>query len=186
MVYPVPHTKDKNDSSSSTILLQVKKWLLFILVGRSPKRTLIRTVIVAVIAFIVFRFFLLPVRLRGISMEPTYRNKSFNFVNAMAYRFRNPERGDVVAIRMAGRHVLLFKRIIGLPGEQIGFRNGVLLVNGNEVPEPYVKFQGAWNMEPVTVKAHEYFVAGDNRNMPIQTHAMGRVKKHKILGGPLF
>jgi signal peptidase I len=180
------HTAEKPNSSPITFLLKIRKWIFYALIGKSPKRTFIRTIIIAFIAFIVFRFFLLPVRLRGISMEPTYRDKSFNFVNTLSYRFRNPARGDVIAIRMAGRHVLLFKRIIGLPGEQVAFRNGVLLVNGKEMPEPYVTFKGSWDMDEVTISKGEFFVAGDNRNMPVQTHALGRVKKKKIMGGPLF
>ncbi len=173
-------------SSPKRFLSVCRRWFLQILIGKSPKRTLIRTAIIALVAFIVFRFFLLPVRLRGISMEPTYGDRSINFVNTLSYRFRSPGRGDIVAIRMAGRHVLLFKRIIGLPGEQIAFGKGTLLVNGQKVPEPYVRLKGTWDMAAVTIVEDEYFVAGDNRNMPIQTHALGRVKKRKIMGGPLF
>jgi signal peptidase I len=177
---------DQSDSQPKTYLATARKWLLRILVGKSPKRTLIRAVVIAVAAFIVFRFFLLPVRVRGISMEPTLGDRSFTFINTLAYRFSPPARGDIIAIRMAGRHVLLFKRIIGLPGEKITFRNGVLLVNGQEMPEPYVTLRGCWDMGEVTVSEGEFFVAGDNRNMSIQTHALGRVKMKKIMGGPLF
>ncbi len=169
-----------------TAVTATKKWLPRITIGRSPKRTLIRTLILGGTAFIICRFFLLPVHLRGISMEPTYGNKSFNFVNTFRYLFRRPVRGDIVAIRMAGKHVLLFKRIIGLPGDEIVFKNGTLMVNGKAQSEPYVRFNGTWNMATITMTENEYFVAGDNRNMPIQTHALGRVRKNKILGGPLF
>ncbi len=164
----------------------VKKWLIRISIGRSPKRTLIRAAILAAIAFIVCRFFLLPVQLCGNSMEPTYRNGSFNFVNTFAFRFRTPARGDIVAIRMAGRHILLFKRVIGLPGERVAFLKGVLQINGNDIAEPYIQRNGTWKMAEVTIAENEYFVADDNRATPIRTHALGRIQKHKILGGPLF
>jgi signal peptidase I len=161
-------------------------WYLRLLVGRSPRRTLVRAAIVAAVAFVVFRYFLIPIHLAGGSMEPAYMDGSVNIVNTFSYRFRPPKRGDVVAIRMAGTRVMLFKRIVGLPAERIGFRNGALLVNGRELPEPYVVYREKWNMPEVTVGAGEYFVVGDNRGTDISGHALGRVDKRRIVGGPLF
>lgn len=121
-------------------------WYLRILVGTSPRRTLVRTAVVAVVAFVLFRYFFIPIHLAGASMEPAFKDGSVNIVNTFSYRFRPPSRGDVAAIRLAGTRVMLFKRIVGLPGERIGFRNGVLIVNGREWPEPYVAYREKWNM----------------------------------------
>lgn len=162
------------------------RWAKRILFGKSLRRTLVRAAILATSSFILFRFLFLPVRIIGISMEPTYRDGSINFVNTLRYRFRAPRRGDVVAIRMAGRHVMLLKRIIGLPGERLAFHNGTLTVNGKVIPEPYVKNIGDWNLAEVTIGLNEFFVAGDNRLMPIEAHAHGRVERGRIIGGPLF
>jgi signal peptidase I len=159
---------------------------LTVAIGRSPKRTLLRAAVLAAVCFIVFTFVLLPVRLRGTSMEPTYTDGVLNFVNALRYRLRTPRRGDIVAIRMAGRHVMLFKRIVGLPGERVAFRDGALLIDGREVDEPYVHHRAAWDMEEVTVGPNEYFVVGDNRRGSIEAHALGRVQRGRIVGGPLF
>ncbi len=161
-------------------------WYLRILVGTSPRRTLVRTAIVAVVAFVLFRYFFIPIHLAGASMEPAFKDGSVNIVNTFSYRFRPPSRGDVAAIRLAGTRVMLFKRIVGLPGERIGFRNGVLIVNGREWPEPYVVYREKWNMPEVTVGSGEYFVVGDNRGTDISGHALGRVDKRRIVGGPLF
>ena len=161
-------------------------WYLRLLIGASPRRTLVRTAIVALAAFVVFRYFFIPIHLAGKSMEPAYMDGSVNIVNTFEYRFRPPHRGDVVAIRMAGTRVMLFKRIVGLPGERIGFRGGVLIVNGSEWPEPYVAYREKWNMPEVTVGDNEYFVVGDNRGTAIEGHALGRVDKRRIVGGPLF
>jgi signal peptidase I len=174
------------DSTQRKYSVGSKRWFGRVLIGRSWKRTLVRAAVLTVVAFIVFRFFLIPIRLRGMSMEPTYVDKSINFVNTLRYRFRSPSRGDVVAIKMAGRRIMLFKRVIGLPGEQIAFHRGVLLVNGQEVPEPYVTFSSNWDMPEVAVVENEFFVVGDNRKMPIEAHALGRVDKKRIVGGPLF
>jgi len=119
-------------------------------------------------------------------MEPTYRNGSVNFVNTLRYRFREPRRGDIVAISLAGRRIMLLKRVIGLPGERLAFREGALIINGQPTPEPYLKSDYNWNMPEIKIDSDEFFVVGDNRQMPLEEHLHGRVKRHKIVGGPLF
>ena len=154
--------------------------------GKSWRSTLIRAGALAVTAFVVFKFLLLPVRISGISMEPTYKNRSINFISTLSYRFQTPQRGDVVAIRMAGRRVMLFKRIIGLPDERLKFEKGKLIVNDEIINEPYLKTEYNWDLEEVLIGEDEFFVAGDNRGMAIDAHTHGRVSKERIIGGPLF
>ncbi len=92
-------------------------WLQVISVGRNPRNTLIRILILVVVCSLLFHFVLLPVKVDGISMQPTYKNRSVNIVNRWAYLWHEPRRGDVVAVRFTGLHEMLMKRIIGLPGE---------------------------------------------------------------------
>ena len=119
-------------------------------------------------------------------MEPAYRDGSINFVNVLSFYFREPRRGDVVAIAMAGRSVMFLKRIIGLPGETVAFDNGALIVDGRHVHEPYLKTGCDWMMNEVQDSFDEYFVAGDNRNMPLSCHSVGRARRSKIVGAVLF
>ena len=118
-------------------------------------------------------------------MEPTYRNGNLIFVNTLRYRYSKPRRGDIVAIKMAGRKVMLIQRIVGLSGESIAFRNGALIVNGEAIFEEYVKGGCDWNMPEVKVAEDEFFVVGDNRQVPFEMYALGRVKRLKIAGSPL-
>ena len=112
-------------------------------IGRNPKVTLVRVAVLIVTCFVVFRFILLPARIEGISMLPTYKDRSVNFVNRLAYRWHEPRRGDVVGIRLAGPHVMYMKRIIGLPGETVAFVDGRVLINGEVLDEPYEKIRSA-------------------------------------------
>lgn len=166
--------------------MNVGRWTKRILFGKSLRRTLVRAAVLATISFIIFKVLLLPIRINGVSMEPTYHNGSFHFVNTLRYRFRTPRRSDVVAIRMAGRHVMLLKRIIGLPGERLAFHSGVLIVNGKSTPETYLKDGCNWNLSEVKIGSNEFFVAGDNRSMPIDLYAHGCVERSRIIGGLLF
>ena len=143
---------------------------------------MIRIAVLVVTCFIVFHFILLPVRITGISMLPTLRNGSVNCVNRVAYMFHEPQRGDIVSVRLAGIHVMYMKRIIGLPGETVAFVNGQVLINGEILDEPYEKTLCDWNLSPEKLGADEYFVVGDNRTMPAKDHTFGRVERERILG----
>ena len=87
------------------------------------------------------------------SMKDTLLIGDFLFVNKMAYGYssvscpfalcpisgrileRTPERGDVVVFRHPQRNVDFIKRLIGLPGDRVQMRNGILWINGEEVPQ---------------------------------------------------
>jgi signal peptidase I len=161
-------------------------------IGRNPKTTLIRAAILVVICVVAFKFVVLPVRVEGISMTPTYSDHSINFVNRLPYFWHDPRRGDVVGVRMTPAdgwstpHIMLFKRVIGLPGESISFAGGRVLVNGRELDEPYEKGPCDWDMAPVTLGPREYFVVGDNRSMPKEQHTFGKAERSRIVGKALL
>jgi signal peptidase I len=157
-------------------------WLRIALIGRNFRVTLARIVVLVVTCIVVFKFILLPVRIEGVSMLPTYRENSVNFVNHLAYLRHGPQRGDVVGIRLAGPHVMYMKRIIGLPGETIAFTKGRVLINGEVLNEPYEKSDCDWNLPPEKLGADEYFVVGDNRTMPLQYHVHGVASRDRIIG----
>ena len=157
--------------------------LLRVLVGRNPKRTLVRAAVLAALCLVCFKFVLVRVRVEGGSMLPTYKDRSVHVVNRLAYLFHEPQRGDVVTIGMlAGDHVMYLKRIIGLPGETVAFHQGRLYINGHPVEEPYVKLPNAWEHEDIPVRPGHYYVVGDNRDMPWEDHTQGRVARDHIVG----
>jgi signal peptidase I len=162
---------------------QPPSWLQRVLIGRNPKRTLVRVVVLVVVSFVVFKFVLVPIQVDGGSMLPTYKENGVNFVNRLAYLFHEPRRGDVVAIGMlAGEHVMYMKRIVGLPGETVAFHKGRLFINGRLLDEPYVKLPGNWEHESEQVGQDQYYVVGDNRDMPWGDHVHGRAARENIFG----
>lgn len=161
-------------------------WLRVVTVGRNPRLTLIRILVLVLVCFVVFKFILLPLRVTGISMESAYHDGSVNFLNRLAYLTHEPQRGDVVSIRYAGPHVVLMKRIVGLPGETIAFVHGTILINGLPLAEPYEKNPSDWTLPPEKIGAGEFYVVGDNRMMPPGDHVHGRVERERILGKVLL
>jgi len=136
-------------------------------------------------AVIVFGFILLPIRMEGISMLPTYGG-GINFANRFSYRWSEPQRGDAVAVRMAGEGVVFVKRIVGMPGERIGIEVGVVMINGEPLLEPHVLYKTLWNMPEVTLGPAEYFLIGDNRGMPMKNHDFGKAPRDRIIGKMVF
>lgn len=161
-------------------------WLKVAVVGRNPRRTLFRAAILLVFAFALFRYVLLPVRVEGESMWPTYRSRGLNFVNRLAYLGHEPQRFDIVAVQITGRHVLLLKRVVALPGETVEFRDGHLYINGRRLNEPYVRTSCHWNEPPEELHSDEYYVVGDNRVMPAHDHTHGATERRRIVGKVLL
>jgi signal peptidase I len=157
-------------------------WLLIVVFGRNLKWTLLRVVIWGVVCVFIFRVAFLHIEVTGISMLPTYPDNSTHWISRLAYLWQEPQRGDTVAIRLAGPHVMYLKRIIGLPGESVAFVNGRVLINGEILDEPYLKLPCDWNHPPETVGPDKYFVVGDNRSMRELDHEHGECERARILG----
>ena len=157
-----------------------------VVLGRRPRQTLIRAAVLVAVSFVTFGYLLLPVRGEGISMAPTFRGGQLGLVNTLAYVWSRPQRGDIVAIRMAGPRVLYIKRIVALPTDRISIAGGVVLINGSALAEPYALGGAGWQLPEVTLGADQYFVIGDNRRMAIQNHDLGATTRARIVGEVLF
>jgi signal peptidase I len=153
-----------------------------LLVGRSPGRSLVRGLAMALVLLLGSWFVLVPVRAHGPSMTPTYADGQLLLVNRLAYRFGEIRRGDVVAITLHGGKAVLVKRIIGLPGERIRIENGQVLVNDAPLDEPYCVYRLPWNVAEAELGPEEVFVVGDNRAMLERHHTFGRADRDRILG----
>jgi signal peptidase I len=168
---------------------QPSRWpslLRAVVIGRKPKFTVVRIVVLVTVIFLVRQFALLPIKVMGPSMLPTYQDRGVNVVNRLAYVSRGPQRGDVVAIRFSGPSVMLMKRIVGLPGETVAFHGGRAVINGKLLDEPYIKYPSDWELAPVTVGADYFFVVGDNRSMPPELHVFGETERKRIVGKVLL
>jgi signal peptidase I len=164
--------------------LRVPKWWRRILIGRNPSLTLVRLVLLVVACVVLFKGVLIPVRVTGKSMEPTYRDGRVNFINRLAYRRAEPRRGDVVALQAEDSHLILLKRIVGLPGERIGVRRGRIFINGQILEEKYMdRFRSVpFATGEIVLGEHEYFAIGDNRRVSV----FGVVERRDIVGKVLF
>lgn len=150
------------------------------------KGFIIRISLVAAVAIVFFGYVCIPFTISGRSMAPTFRDGEVNFCWRPAFAFSPPRRHDIVAVRFAGQHVMLLKRVVALENETVAFQDGRLRINGKPLREPYVAYPCDWNLAPRTVKTGHVYLIGDNRSVPIQQHDFGQTRLERIIGAPLW
>ncbi len=144
---------------------------------------MLRMAAIGIITTVVFSVFVRPIRVKGISMEPTFKDGAVLAVNRWSYRKAPPQRGDVVAIRFTGESIMLLKRIIALPGETVRIEKGIIMIDGSELEEPYTEANPDWNVaNDIKLEIGEYLVIGDNRSMRQDEHEFGIVLRSRIVG----
>ena len=125
-------------------------------------------------------------------METTLSDGDNLIVDKISYRFRDPERFEIIVFPFQyEEHTYYIKRIIGLPGETVQVIDGYVYINGEVLDENYgleVMDDPGIAAEPITLGEDEYFVLGDNRNNSEDSRYadMGNVKKRNIIGKVWF
>jgi len=140
-----------------------------------------------VVAFLLAQLIMVSVaqafQVEQYSMEPTLLPHDRVLVTKFVYRLRDPVRGDVVVLRYPRNTQRNYiKRVVGLPGEKIQIKKGVLYINGERVREVYLSADIFGDYGPLTVPADSVFVLGDNRNNSEDSRAFGPLKKRLIVG----
>jgi signal peptidase I len=181
-------------------------------VPRTSRRTralvkeIVETAVLTLMIFLAVRAMVLNFKVDGLSMAPTLQHGQYLLVNRAiyfnleaglvhrvwpqaptvldrVYLFHPPQRGEIVVLwPPSSSDRPYIKRVIGLPGETVAIRGGVVTVNGVPLTEPYIKAPAAYTMAPRVIGAGEYFVLGDNRNNSSDSHLFGTVPADHIVG----
>src|SRR5258706_9371669 len=145
-----------------------------------------RDLLIAIgLALVIIVFLYQPVKVEGTSMAPLLSDQERIFINKFVYRFEDIHRGDVVVFWYPlDRSKSFIKRVIGLPGETVDIRHGLLYVNGQLIPEPYVppQYTDVTDFGPVRVPKDSYFVMGDHRISSNDSRVFGPVASQFIYG----
>lgn len=125
----------------------------------------------------------------GSSMENTLHDRERLMVDKLSYRFIEPKRGEIIVFRYPQDTRSRFvKRVIGIPGDTVEIRNGVVYLNDVPLDEPYIKEPPRDNMPKITVREGHVFVMGDNRNNSLDSRhpPVGQIPYRLIVGRALF
>jgi signal peptidase I len=146
----------------------------------------LETVAISLILFLAINAVSARIRVDGHSMVPTFQDGEFVIVDKISYRFNDPQRGDIVVFHYPRDPAQEYiKRIIGLPGDEVLIRGGVVYVNGIALVEPYAFEAPRYELQ-VYVPAGEYFVLGDNRNNSSDSHDWGTLPEEFLVGKAFF
>ena len=158
-----------------SILRELLSWLIYI-------------VIVVILSLGIITFIGQRTKVSGHSMETTLSDGDNLIVDKISYRFRDPERFEIIVFPFQyEEHTYYIKRIIGLPGETVQVIDGYVYINGEVLDENYgleVMDDPGIAAEPITLAEDEYFVLGDNRNHSSDSRdpSVGVLHRNDIMG----
>ena len=158
----------------------------------SLKREIISTVLyllaVVALTFLFVQFVGQRTHVNGDSMNATLEDGDNLIVDKISYRFKDPERFDIIVFPYQYQeNTYYIKRIIGMPGETVQVKDGMIYIDGEVLEESYgkeVMNHAGVAADPITLGEDEYFVLGDNRNNSSDSRdpSVGNIPEDQIVG----
>ncbi|MEG0366607.1 MAG: signal peptidase I [Coprobacillus sp.] len=149
---------------------------------------------VVVVTVCVFKYIVIPVRIDGSSMENGLHDNNVALINAIGVNEDNIKRFDVVVAYCEALNEKIIKRVIGMPGDTVEFKDDVLYINGEKLNQDFLdndfieNSKTTYNADKFTddfkvvVSSNEYFLMGDNRLRSADSRQFGGFTIDKILG----
>lgn len=146
-------------------------------------------VIIILVVVLVRSFIITPVIVSGSSMKPNLNDGELLLVRKIGYNEKTIKRFDIIVIKKDKEEII--KRVIGLPGEHIAYRNNKLYVNDKLVSEDYTHLDTKdFNLEEIctcsTIPEGKYLVLGDNRPISKDSRSIGLIDEKDIVGKAVF
>ncbi len=150
---------------------------------------IIKFTLITLLIVVPFRLYVAqPFIVSGASMDPTFADGDYLIVDQLSKEFIEPSRDSVVIFKYPKDQTKYFiKRIIGLPGDTVEIRDGIVFINGKTSNEPFIADDNKKddNMAEITLNPGEYFVLGDNRKGSLDSRSWGTVPQNLIVGRPI-
>lgn len=150
---------------------------------------IVQIAVLALAIILPVRYFLIqPFVVKGASMEPNFYDSEYLIIDELTFHFRDPVRGEIVVFRPPQHGDQYYiKRVIGLPGETVEIRNGVITIynaenpNGFALTETYIS-EVTEGRDRRTLGTDEYYVMGDNRDASLDSRYFGAVPRDNLIG----
>ncbi len=133
---------------------------------------------IILIVIVIRSFIITPIQVEGRSMYPTLDGGELMLLKKYDTNYK---RFDIVVVNNNVEGDSLIKRVIGLPGETIKYKDNTLFINNKVINDEYA-FGETENFKEVTLDKDEYFLMGDNRSVSLDSRTIGVIKKREIEG----
>lgn len=152
-------------------------------------KELIPYIVIILIVVLIRSFIITPVIVSGDSMKPNLHDKEILLERKIGYNENTIKRFDVVIIKKEKEEII--KRVIGMPGEHISYKNNKLYVNDKLVAENYThRDTEDFNLEEICscskIPEGKYLVLGDNRPISKDSRSIGLIDIDNIKGKAVF
>lgn len=146
-------------------------------------------VIIIIVVVLIRSFIITPVIVSGNSMLPNFNDGELLLVKKIGYNEKTIKRFDVIVIKKDKEEII--KRVIGLPGEHVSYKNNKLYINDKLVSEDYTHLNTKdFNLEEIctcsTIPEGKYLVLGDNRPISKDSRSIGLIEEKDIVGKSVF
>lgn len=156
---------------------------------KEATKDILKYAIIIIIALFIMLYVVSLQQVVGPSMNPNYYDGDLLILNKLHYRLQKPKRFDVVVIKYDEAKYFI-KRVIGLPGEHVAFKDNKLYING-ELVEQNFKYEETddfdlTKLEYDVIPEGYYFVVGDNRPNSEDSRTIGLISKKDFIGKVMF
>jgi len=153
-------------------------------VNKKILKNILSFVLIIVIALVIKMFIFSPIKINGSSMSPTLEDGDIMIMNEIGYYLNGIERFDIAVANVNGER--LIKRVIGLPGEKLEYRDNNLYINDELVVENFKHGDtddfSLFEINAEVIPDNYYFLVGDNRGNSKDSRTIGFVHKSQIMG----
>lgn len=143
-------------------------------------KEIIEYAVIILIVILIRSFIATPIKVQQRSMTPTLLSNDIMILNKIGYYLNGVDRFDIVVIKHNNDY--LIKRVIGLPGETLEYKDGKLLINDKEIEEDFINVNTKDYKLDKKIPKNSYFLVGDNRNNSVDSRIFGVVSKKDFLG----
>lgn len=147
-------------------------------------KDIIEYIIIILVVILIRTFVATPIRVSGDSMYPTLKDGNIMILNKIGYRINGLNRFDIVVIKYQNEKII--KRVIGLPGDYVEYKDNELYINGSKVDEEYDRgYTNDFDLSlfnETTIPEGKYLVLGDNRPISKDSRMIGLIDKKDITG----
>ena len=136
-------------------------------------------IIVIIVVLLIKAFVVTPIRVNGPSMLDTLEDKDIMILDEISFKFKGLKRFDIVVVNYKDEKII--KRVIGLPGETVEYKDNKLYIDGREVKEEF-SHEVTANVDSIKIPKNHYYVMGDNRVNSTDSRIIGPVSIKNIKG----